>query len=127
MTGIRVAADIPEYFRELYGSPSQIEAAIDADKDYIISQGYDVTLYYFDERDEQGSLDHMEKLMRSNDFDGIMVGTGLRMVPPMTGLFEKVMNVIRRASHRSLLMFNDAPGGNWNALKRNGVGSTVVL
>lgn len=41
------------------------------------------------------------------------------MIPEQTALFEKAVNVARRASPGSVLMYNDGPGGNYDALVRN--------
>ena len=42
-TGLGVTANVPDYFRELFGTPEEIQAAITADKDRIRGAGFDVT------------------------------------------------------------------------------------
>jgi hypothetical protein len=119
VAGLQVHASIAPYFRTLYGTPSEIAAKISADTARIKSAGYDVTVYYMNDDDPQTGLAWLTEKLQAEKFDGVMVGSGLRLVPEQTELFEKVMNVVRRVSPESMLMFNDGPGGNYEALKRN--------
>ena len=119
MTGLRVSGPMLQYFRDLYGTPSEIETKIDADTQRIKASGYDVTLYYMDDEGPQTGLDWLEKNLKDGAFKGVMIGSGLRLIPPQTPLFEKVVNVARRASPGSVVMFNDGPGGNFEAIMRN--------
>lgn len=98
LTGLNVQADIPSYFRTLYGTPAEIKSKIDADTQRIRDAGYGVTLYYMDDQDPQKGLDWLTATLRAESFKGIMVGSGLRLVPPQTELFEKVVDVCRRES-----------------------------
>jgi hypothetical protein len=119
ITGLRVNAPIPQYFRDLYGSPTEIAAKIDADAQHIKDAGYDITHYYMDDEDPETGLKWLEAKLQEETFQGIMVGSGLRLIPLQTELFEKVVNVVRKNSPSSVLMFNDGPGGNFNAIMRN--------
>ncbi|KAH7374398.1 hypothetical protein BKA66DRAFT_572354 [Pyrenochaeta sp. MPI-SDFR-AT-0127] len=119
LTGLNVQADIPDYFRTLYGTPQEIKAKIDADTQRIREFGYDVTLYYMDDQNPLAGLDWLAAALRAESFKGIMVGSGLRLVPPQTELFEKVVDVCRRESPGSIFMFNYGPGTNFETLERN--------
>lgn len=103
LTGLRVEADVPDYFRELYGTPSEIMAKIDADAQRIRDAGYDVTQYFMDDKDPHKGLDWLAEKLKSESFNGILVGSGLRLIPPQTELFEKVMDVCRRESPRRVM------------------------
>lgn len=121
-TGLTVESDVDQYFRDLYGSPSEIKAKIDADIENIRAAGFNVDLKYMSDASPeatQDSLDLLRSTIREQKFDGIMVGTGLRLIPQQTKLWEDVMNVIREESPQSVFMYNDGPGGNFRALQRN--------
>jgi hypothetical protein len=120
LTGLIPNSDnVPQYFRDLYGTASEIEIKIQADTANIKSAGYDVTLYYMDDRDPQKGLKWLEDKLNAEKFDGITIGSGLRLVPTQTDLFESVVDVCRRLAQDSVYMFNDGPGTNHEAVKRN--------
>jgi hypothetical protein len=119
IAGLQVDAAIPEYFRNLYGTPNEIKAKIDADSERVRAAGYDVTTKYLYEDDQEAGLAWLAEKLQSEMFEGIMIGSGLRLIPGQTAFYEKVMNVVRQQSPGSVLMFNDGPGGNWDAIKRN--------
>ncbi|KAF1931739.1 uncharacterized protein M421DRAFT_417499 [Didymella exigua CBS 183.55] len=48
-----------------------------------------------------------------------MSGSGLRIVPPQTALFESVADMDRRVSPDAVFMFNSGPGTNWEVRQRN--------
>lgn len=119
ITGLTVQADIPDYFRELFGNPSEIEAKIDADTARIRDAGYDVTLKYMDDGNPKAGLNWLEAKLRIESFHGIMIGSGLRLIPTQTVLFEDVVDVCRKNAPGSVFMFNYGPGTNLETLERN--------
>jgi hypothetical protein len=119
ITGLIVHADIPDYFRRLFGTPDQIQAAITADENKMRDAGFDVTSFQINDGDTEAGLKWIEDELRSRHFDGIMIGSGLRLIPPQTALFENVVDVCRRVSPDAVFMFNSGPGTNWKTLQRN--------
>jgi hypothetical protein len=120
-TGLIPSSDnVPQYFRDLYGSASEIDAKIKADIVNIRAvSDYDITLKYLDDNDPEAGIKWLEDKLKAEKFDGITVGSGLRLVPPQTELFETVMDVLRRLAPDSIFMFNYGPGTNSEAVKRN--------
>ncbi|KAJ8117900.1 hypothetical protein OPT61_g996 [Boeremia exigua] len=119
ITGLTVDSEIPPYFRELFGTPDEIQAAIDADEDRIRDAGYDVTSFQVDDADPAAGLQWIEDKLRSEHFDGIMIGSGLRLIPEQTALFEDAVDVCRRVKPDAVLMCNSGPGTNLDTLHRN--------
>lgn len=119
ITGLTVHAEVPDYFRQLYGTPDQIQAAITADEDKIRDAGFEVTSFQINDAEWEAGLKWIENKLRSQHFDGIMIGSGLRLIPPQTVLFESVVDVCRRVSPDAVFMFNSGPGTNWETLQRN--------
>lgn len=119
MTGLEPRSTIPQYFRDLYGTPPEIESKIHRDHERILAAGYDGHLFYVEADDVQAGLDYIEAFLKAGDTKGVMIGTGLRLIPEQTAVFEKVVDVARRTSPGSVFMFNDGPGGNYDAIMRN--------
>lgn len=119
ITGLTVHAEIPDYFRQLFGTPDQIQAAITADENKIRDAGFDITSFQINDADAEAGLEWIEDRLGSQQFNGILIGSGLRLIPQQTALFESVVDVCRRASPDARLMFNSGPGTNWETLQRN--------
>lgn len=120
LTGlIPTSSNVPQWSRDLYGSAAEIDAKIQADTARLRTAGHDITLYYFDDGDPQMGLDWLAAKLRAESFQGIQVGSGLRLLQPHTVLFENVVDVCRRLAPGSVLMFNDGPGTSWDAVERN--------
>lgn len=100
LTGLLPQNAVPQYFRDLYGTPAEIQAKVEADAQHIRDAGWAVTLYYMDAEDAGTGLEWLKTTLRAEDFAGIVVGSGLRLVPPQTELFEQVVNVARVESPR---------------------------
>lgn len=118
LTGLRTNAPIPEQYRTLYGSPSDLSAKIAADAQRLKDAGHDITEYFLDERDISDGLEWLTTKLRDERFDGIMVGVGLRLIPELTSFFADVVNVIADGRRGAVLLFNEGPGGNWDAVER---------
>lgn len=119
VAGLTVHADIPTYFRDLYGTPDQIQAAITADEDRIRDSGIDVTSFQINDADAAAGLQWIENKLRSEKFDGIVIGSGLRLVPSQTALFESAVQLCVKEMKGAILMFNAGPGTNWDTVQRN--------
>ncbi|OAL48368.1 hypothetical protein IQ07DRAFT_633336 [Pyrenochaeta sp. DS3sAY3a] len=119
LTGLLPTNTVPPYFRTLYGTPEEITAKVEADAQHIRDAGWAVTLYYMDAEDAGTGLEWLTTTLRGGEFAGIVVGSGLRLVPGQTELFERVVNVARLESPRSLFMFNYGPGTNFETVERN--------
>ncbi|HVJ51755.1 MAG TPA: hypothetical protein VM689_04800 [Aliidongia sp.] len=52
------------------------------------------------------------------DYDVIVIGAGLRTLPPMALQFERLMNVLREAAPHAKLAFNSQPGDSDAAAMR---------
>ncbi|KAH7394690.1 hypothetical protein BKA66DRAFT_283307 [Pyrenochaeta sp. MPI-SDFR-AT-0127] len=126
LAGLNVHSKIPAYFRELYGTPEQIKAEIDADTARVRGAGYNLTVYFVDDTDPQSGLDWLEHKLKEEKFDGILVGSGVKLIPEQTALFESIVGVCVKACAREgrvddgmVLMFNYGPGTNFETLQRN--------
>ncbi len=96
---------------------AKVRAAVEGDKAALETRGYNVkSLYVDDGKTAEGVL---TAELSNGGYDCIMVGAGLRIVPPYFLLFEKLMNVIHRhASTSTRICFNTNPSDSADAVRR---------
>jgi hypothetical protein len=96
---------------------AKVRAAVEADSAKLESLGYSVKSLYVD--DGQTAEAALTKALASGGFDCIMIGAGLRIVPPYFLLFEKLINIIHRHAPTSTkLCFNTNPADTADAVQR---------
>ena len=90
---------------------------MEADSAKLESLGYSVrTLYVDDGKTAEAAL---TDALATGGYDCIMIGAGLRIVPPYFLLFEKLINVIHRHAPASTkLCFNTNPSDTADAVQR---------
>jgi hypothetical protein len=95
---------------------AKVRAAVEADSAKLESLGYSVkSLYVDDGKTAEATL--IEAL--ETGYDCIMIGAGLRIVPPYFLLFEKLINVVHRHAPASTkLCFNTNPADTADAVQR---------
>ena len=96
---------------------AKVRAAVEADSAKLESLGYSVKSLYVD--DGKTAEATLTKALASGGFDCIMIGAGLRIVPPYFLLFEKLINIIHRYAPTSTkLCFNTNPADTADAVQR---------
>lgn len=56
--------------------------------------------------------------LRTHPYDAVVIGSGLRLIPAQTAVFEAVVNTVRTLAPATPLLFNEGPGTNVEALER---------
>ena len=96
---------------------AKVRAAVEADKAKLESIGYSVKSLYVD--DGKTAEAALTTELSSGGYDCIMVGAGLRIVPPYFLLFEKLINAIHRHAPASTkICFNSNPSDTADAVRR---------
>jgi hypothetical protein len=96
---------------------AKVRAAVEADSAKLESLGYSVKSLYVD--DGKTAEATLTKALASGEYDCIMIGAGLRIVPPYFQLFEKLINVIHwHAPASTRLCFNTNPADTADAVQR---------
>jgi hypothetical protein len=96
---------------------AKVRSAIEADRTKLKELGYNVTMLYVDEG--QTAEAQPANNLATARYDCIMIGAGLRIVPPYFLLFEKLINVIHQNAPASTkLCFNTAPTDIAEAVQR---------
>jgi len=92
-------------------------AAVEGDKAKLGTIGYNVKSLYVDDGKRAEAVLTAE--LSTSRYDCIMVGAGLRIVPPHFLLFEKLINVIHRNAPASTkICFNTNPSDTADAVRR---------
>ena len=96
---------------------AKVRSAIEADRAKLEELGYSVTVLYVDAGETAEAL--LSDTLATGGYDCIMIGAGLRIVPPYFLLFEKLINVIhQRAPASTKLCFNTNPTDTAEAVQR---------
>jgi hypothetical protein len=96
---------------------AKVRAAVESDKATLEALGYSVKSLYVDDGKTAEAVLTAE--LSNGGHDSIMVGAGLRIVPPYFLLFEKLINVIHRHAPASTkICFNTNPSDTADAVRR---------
>ena len=96
---------------------AKVRTAVEGDKARLEAMGYSVKSLYVD--DGKTAEAALTEELSSGRYDCILVGAGLRIVPPYFLLFEKLINVIHRHAPASTkICFNTNPSDTADAVRR---------
>ena len=96
---------------------AKVRAAVEADTAKLETLGYSVKALYVDDGESAEAV--LADALTTSTYDCIMIGAGLRVVPPYFLLFEKLINVVHRhAPAWTKLCFNSNPADTAEAVKR---------
>jgi hypothetical protein len=96
---------------------AKVRSAIEADRAKLEALGYSVETLYVDDGKTAEAV--LADTLATGGYDCIMIGAGLRTVPPYFLLFEKLMNVIHQHTPASTkLCFNTSPTDTAEAVQR---------
>ena len=101
---------MPQFTLEMF------QSYIDAQIERIRALGYDVTSCLIDLGDSAEAV--TTKALRSQSFDCVMIGAGLRQPGERLILFEKVLNLIHRLAPQASICFNTNPADTAEAVRR---------
>ncbi len=96
---------------------AKVHSAIEADQAKLEALGHSVKTLYVDEGKTAEAV--LGDALATDGYDCIMIGAGLRIVPPYFLLFEKLMNIIHQhAPPSTKLCFNTSPTDTAEAVQR---------
>lgn len=94
----------------------KVLGALQADETHLRDLGCDVSLCLIDLGATAEAV--VRGLLRSKQFDCIVVGAGVRTAPSHFLLFEKLINVLHAEAPRARICFNTNPGDTAAAVLR---------
>jgi hypothetical protein len=96
---------------------NRVKAVAQEENNKLTDLGYEPQICFIDLGETAESV-VSDRLSREN-FDCIMIGAGVRLVPQHTVLFEKIINAVhQQASPSSKICFNTNPGDSAEAVLR---------
>jgi hypothetical protein len=96
---------------------AKVRAAFEADCTKLKTLGYSVKSLYVDDGKTAEAV--LTDALTAGRYDCIMIGAGLRAVPPYLLLFEKLINIVHQHTPASTkLCFNSNPTDTAEAVKR---------
>lgn len=95
---------------------AKLLAMLKADEERLISLGYDAQwcLVDFGETAESVVLERLQQ----KQFDGVLIGAGVRTLPNHFILFEKLINVVHEHAPQAKLIFNTKPNDTAESVQR---------
>lgn len=96
---------------------AKVRAAVEADSARLETLGYSAKSLYVDDGNTAEAV--LTDVLTTGSYDCVVIGAGLRIVPPYFLLFEKLINVIHRHAPASTrLCFNTNPADTADAVQR---------
>lgn len=96
---------------------NRVKAVAQEENNKLTDLGYEPQICFIDLGETAESV-VSDRISREN-FDCIMIGAGVRLVPQHTVLFEKIINAVhQKASPSSKICFNTNPGDSAEAVLR---------
>src|SRR6185312_12206036 len=96
-------------------TPQVVQSFIDAQLDRLRAAGFAVTSCLVDAGDTAESV--AAAALAKADFDGVVIGAGLRDSSQLL-LFEKILNLVHARAPRARLCFNSSPGDTLESVQR---------
>ena len=97
-------------------SADKIIAGVDGARDRLADAGYYVQILLT--KNEETVEQQVSDALTDRSYDVIVVGVGLRTLPPMATHFERLINVLHEKAPRTKLAFNSRPDDSDTAALR---------
>ena len=94
----------------------KIEQGTEATLEQLRSQGYDAELFLV----ETGAADlsGLTKQLKDGNYDGVVIGNGIRSMKVNFILFERLVNAVHAAAPNAKIIFNTLPTNTDEAVRR---------
>lgn len=93
-----------------------IENGTQATLNKLTTLGYAPELFLIDTGTKD--LSNLSNQLKQKNYDGVVVGNGIRSVSANFILFEQIINVVHISAPRSKIIFNSLPSDTDEAIKR---------
>ncbi len=93
-----------------------IRAGLEGDGERLRGQGYGADILWIDDGDTAEQV--LRERLAATRYDGVLIGAGLRTLPPHARLFEALVNAIHEAAPQARFAFNSNPADTAEAVLR---------
>lgn len=97
-------------------TPETIRKALNGARESLQGQGHQAQILWT--TSVERIADELANAVHGRDYDVLVIGAGLRMLPPMAAHFELLMNAIREHAPHARLAFNAKPDDTAEAAER---------
>jgi hypothetical protein len=93
-----------------------LRAGLAADEKRLRELGYDAKWLLIDRGETAEAV--VSAALKEKTFDCVLVGAGIRTIPPMFLLFEKLINVVHEGAPHAKICFNTVPEDSAASVQR---------
>jgi len=97
-------------------TPEKIRAGLDGDGVTLRGLGYEADILWVDDGDTAEQV--LRERLAAARYDAVLIGAGLRTLPPYGLLFEKLVNAVHEAAPQAKFAFNSNPADTAQAVQR---------
>ncbi|PMN65245.1 hypothetical protein [Enterovibrio norvegicus] len=108
--------DVVNYDKWPGMSAEKLLAALEGDRDNLVSLGYDVVLHFI--RDGDTAFETATKALEGQGYDCVLIGAGVRRDDDHFLVFERLVNAAHMAAPDAAICFNTNPSDTAEAIKR---------
>ncbi len=94
----------------------KIRAGLEGDGERLGGLGYQTDILWIDDGDTAERV--LRERLAATRYDGVMIGAGLRTLPPHALLFEALVNAVHEAAPQARFAFNTNPADTAEAVQR---------
>ncbi len=93
-----------------------LRAALAADEKRLRELGYDAKRLLLDRGETAEAV--VSAALKEKTFDCVLIGAGIRTIPPMFLLFEKLVNAVHEGAPHAKICFNTVPEDSAASVQR---------
>jgi hypothetical protein len=93
-----------------------LRAGLAADEKRLRDLGYDASWLLVDRGETAEAA--VSRALKEKTFDCVLIGAGIRTIPAMFLLFEKLVNVVHETAPRARICFNTVPDDSAASVQR---------
>lgn len=108
--------DVVDYSKWPELTPEKLKLGLEADRDKLISLGYDVKLGLIESSDT--APDTVKALLSNHTYNCVLIGAGVRTVEGYILLFETLVNIVHEHAPTAKICFNTGPFDSVDAVQR---------
>ena len=94
----------------------KIRAGLEGDGERLNGLGYQTDILWIDDGDTAERV--LRDRLSQTAYDAVLIGAGLRTLPPHALLFEALVNAVHEAAPRARFAFNTNPADTAQAVQR---------
>lgn len=93
-----------------------LRAGLAADEQRLRDLGYDANWLLTDRGETAEAV--LSAALERTTFDCVLIGAGIRTIPPLFALFERLINVVHAKAPQAKICFNTAPEDTAESVRR---------